>query len=120
MSTQAIRPDYHGDMKDTVDKFHGNQILNIGWDQHLMYATPMCIPVPPAMPFAALVQQVLPGLFGQHPDFTRIDWERVQWLRSGEAFVPAMDKSLADNGLAHKASLRMQTPGLHGLAGAAF
>lgn len=120
MSTQAIRPGYHGSMKDTVDKFHGNQILNIGWDQHLMYATPLCIPVPPAMPFGALVQQVLPGLFGQHPQFAQIDWSKTQWLRSGEAFTPEMDKSLADNGLGHKASLRFRTPGLDGLAGAAF
>ncbi len=120
MSTKAIRPGYHGDMKDTADKFHGQQILNIGWDQHLMYATPMCIPVPPGMPFGALVEQVLPGLFGQHPDFARIDWSAVQWMRSGEAFSPQMDRSLADNGLGHKASLRLRTPGLDGLAGAAF
>lgn len=120
MSVIAIRPGYHGDMKDTVDKFHGNQLLNIGWDQHLMYATPSCIPVPPQMPFGALVEKVLPGLYGQHPQFAQIDWARVQWTRSGEPFEPAMDRSLADNGLGHKALLRFRTPGLEGLAGASF
>jgi len=120
MSVQAITADYHGSMKDTVDHFHGNQLLNIGWDQHLMFATPLCIPVPPSLPFGALVQQVLPGLFGAHPQFAQVDWAQVQWRRSGEAFTPDMDKSLADNGLGHKALLRFKTPGLDGLAGAAF
>ena len=120
MSVKAIRAGYHGDMKDTVDRFHGNQLLNIGWDQHLMYATPFCIPVPPQMPFGALLTQVLPGLYGQHPQFGQIDWNSVQWSRSGASFKPAMDKSLADNGLGHKALIRFRTPGLEGLAGASF
>jgi phenol hydroxylase P4 protein len=120
MSVKAIRADYHGDMKDSVDKFHGNQLLSIGWDRHLMYATPACIPVPPAMPFGVLVGQVLPTLFGQHPQFAQIDWEQVEWLRGGEPFVPAMDQSLADNGLGHKSLIRFRTPGLDGLHGAHF
>ena len=120
MSVKAIRPDYHGDMKDSVDKFHGQQLLAIGWDQHLMYATPLCVPVPPQMPFGALVEQVLPALFGQHPQFTQIDWSQVQWLRAGQPFEPALDQSLADNGLAHKSVLRFRTPELAGLYGAGF
>lgn len=120
MSVTAIRPGYHGDMKDTVDKFHGNQILGISWDKHLMYATPMCIPVPPQMPFGALVEQVLPTLFGQHPQFAQIDWSKAEWLRSDEPFTPAFDKSLADNGIGHKAFIRFRTPGLEGLSGASF
>ncbi|PXW92298.1 phenol 2-monooxygenase P4 subunit [Sphaerotilus hippei] len=120
MSTRALRPGYHGDLKDSVDKFHGQQLINIAWDRHLMYATPLCIPVPPGMPFGALVEQVLPGLFGQHPDFARIDWSGVQWLRSDEPFEPRPELSLVDNGLDHKAFLRLRTPGLDGLAGASF
>lgn len=120
MSVKALRAGYHGDMKDTVDKFHGNQLLSICWDQHLMYATPLCIPVPAQMPFGVLVDQVLPGLFGQHPQFGQIDWSTVQWLHSGEPFAPAMGKSLTDNGLGHKSLIRFLTPGLEGLAGASF
>ena len=120
MSVKAIRPGYHGDMKDSVDKFHGQQLLGIGWDQHLMYATPLCVPLPPQMPFGALVEQVLPALFGQHPQFAQIDWSRVQWLRAGQPFEPALDRSLADNGLAHKSVLRFRTPELTGLYGVGF
>lgn len=112
MTTVAFDPQYHGEMKDTVDKFHGMQLLNVGWDRHLLFASPMCVTVPPNMLFGALIEQVLTPLFGQHPDFAKICWNEVQWLRSGEHFTPDFEKSLVDNGLKHKAILRMQTPGL--------
>ena len=117
MSTKAITPDYHGEMKDGIEKFHGNQLLNIGWDKHLLYAAPMCIPVPPQMSFGALVEKVLPGLFGQHPDFPKIRWDEVEWSSSGAPFKPDLAKSLAENGLVHKAVLRFRTPGLNGING---
>ena len=117
MSTIAITADYHGEMKDSVDKFHGQQLLNIGWDRHLLFASPMCLPVSPDMPFAAVVQNLLPVLFGAHPDFAQIDWAQVNWLRSGKPFMPDFAASLVDNGLGHKAILRMQTPNLHGIGG---
>lgn len=120
MSVKAIRPGYHGDMKDTVDKFHGQQLLGLGWDQHLMYATPLCIPVPPDMPFGALVEKVLPQLYGQHPDFDQIEWGRAQWIKGGQPFTPDLAKSLKDNGVGHKDLLRFRTPGLQGLAGIGF
>ena len=117
MSVIAITPDYHGEMMDSVDKFHGKQLLNIGWDRHLLYASPMCVPVPPEMPFGGLIEGILPTLFGAHPDFERIKWDEIIWLRSGEAFTPDRAASLRDNGLGHKAILRMQTPGLGGIHG---
>lgn len=120
MSVKAIRPGYHGEMKDTVEKFHGNQLLNIGWDKHLMFATPLCIPVPPQMPFGALIDKVLPNLYGQHPDFAKVDWSAATWTLSGRAFQPALDKSLEENGITHKASIRLRTPGLNGLSGVSF
>ncbi len=120
MSVKAITPDYHGEMKDTADHYRGQQLLYIGWDRHLMFAAPLCIPVPPEMPFGALQAAVLPGLYGQHPDFARIDWAGVAWRRDGEAFTPDPARSLADNGIGHKDVLRFRTPGLDGLYGAGF
>ena len=118
MSVKALRPGYHGDMKDTVEHFHGQQILGILWDQHLLYATPMCIPVPPHLPFGALVSQVLPQLYGQHPQFKDIDWATVQWQREGQPFTPDLQAGLAEQGISHKAFIRFRTPGLSGLANA--
>ncbi|NDY93755.1 phenol hydroxylase subunit P4 [Ideonella livida] len=120
MSVKAITPDYHGEMKDTADHYRGQQLLYIGWDQHLMFAAPLCIPVPPDLPFGALPQAVLPGLYGQHPDFARIDWTQAQWRRGGQPFTPDPAKTLAENGIGHKTSLRLRTPDQPGLAGVGF
>jgi phenol/toluene 2-monooxygenase (NADH) P4/A4 len=110
----AVRP-YAFAPADALEKFHGNQLLYIGWDQHLMFCAPFCFPLPPAMPFRAFVEQVLPGAFGYHPDFAQIDWSKAEWLKSGQPFTPDWDKSLADNGLGHKDAIRFRTPGLNGM-----
>ena len=119
MTVAAIK-DYHFPPADSLDKFHGAQLIYVGWDQHVLF----CAPLPPTMPFGALVEQVLPGAFGYHPEFKQIDWRQVQWLRSngtaaGEPFTPDFAKSLADNGLGHKDAIRFRTPGLNGIQGSA-
>ena len=69
MSVVALKEGYTGEVKDHVENFHGNQLLYIGWEDHLMFCAPFCIPVPPAMPFGALVKDVLPGLYSAHSDW---------------------------------------------------
>lgn len=117
MTTIAITADYRGELRDTLDKFHGQQLLNVGWDRHLLFAAPMCVLVRPDMHFGDLIDTLLPTLFGAHPEFTKIRWQDVRWLRSGQVFVPDRATSIRNNGLGHKAILRMQTPGLHGIRG---
>lgn len=115
MSVIAIQPGYTGEVKDRVENFHGKQLLYIGWEDHLMYCAPLCIPVPPDLPFAALTSEIIPGLYAAHPDVSRIDWAQAEWFSSGQPFVPQPQRSLAENGLGHKAVLRLRTPGLRGL-----
>jgi len=117
MTVVALEQGYIGEVKDRVENFHGNQLIFIGWEDHLMFCSPMCIPVPASMPFGALVKEAMPSLFSSHPDWEKIDWDKVQWFRSGKPFAPALDKSLADNGLAHKSVIRFRTPGLTGIQG---
>ncbi len=117
MPVVALKPGYSAPAADTEDKFHGNRLLYILWDEHLLFCSPLCIPVPPAMPFGALVRDLLPTLYGTHPDFAQIDWERTQWFDSGKPFKPDFGRSLADNGLVHKSSIRFRTPQLRGIGG---
>ena len=117
MPVVALHPDYQGEAADTEDKFHGARLLYIGWDEHLMFCSPVCVPLPAAMPFGALVKDVLPGVYSSHPDFARIDWSQAQWRESGKPFTPDMERSLADNGLVHKSFIQFRTPGLTGIAG---
>lgn len=111
--------DYRGEPKDRVENFHGNQLVYIGWDKHLMFAAPVCLPLPPDMPFAALVKEVLPSIYSTHPDFERIDWAQVQWSVDRKPLQPDMSRGLTDQGIGHKSVIRFVTPGLDGLAGAA-
>jgi phenol hydroxylase P4 protein len=115
MSVKALG-DYVFPPKDMVGNFPA-PLLYLGWDQHMMFCAPFAVPVPPTMLFKDVVGQLLPKLFGAHPDFGRIDWARVQWFRSSTLFTPAMDKSLAEQGFGHKSVLRFRTPGLEGLRG---
>lgn len=116
MSVIALKPGYTGEKRDRVENFNGNQLLYIGWEDHLMYCAPLCIPVPPSLPFAALTQEIIPGLYALHPDMEKLDWSAVEWFRSGIRFTPDPEKSLLDNGLGHKASLKFRTPDLKGVA----
>ncbi len=115
MSVTAIKPGYTGEIKDRVENFHGKQLLYIGWEDHLLFCAPLCIPVPPELPFGALTAEIIPNLYAQHPDTAKIDWNKVEWLRSGQPFTPDASKSVTDNGLGHKAVIRFWTPGLRGI-----
>ncbi|MBX3679794.1 phenol hydroxylase subunit P4 [Cognatazoarcus halotolerans] len=116
MAVAAVK-EYDFEPADRLENFHGAQLLYVGWEDHLMFCAPFAFPFPPTMPFRAVVEQVLPGAFGYHPDFAKIDWNAVEWLKSGKPWAPEMDKSLADNGLKHKDAIRFRTPGLAGIGG---
>jgi phenol hydroxylase P4 protein len=107
--------DYPLRQADTEDRFFGNHLFYLGWDQHLMYSAPLCVPLPPSLPFGALVRDVLPELFGEHPEFEQIDWQRTQWFNSNRRFIPDMGKTLELHGLTHKSLIRFRTPALDGI-----
>ncbi|GAB1385035.1 phenol hydroxylase subunit P4 [Melaminivora sp.] len=117
MAVKALAP-YDFPPKDTLDKFPA-PLLYIGWDQHMMFCAPHCVPMPPDTKFGDLIQGVLPGMYSAHPDFARIDWSTVQWFDSGRPLTPDLDKTMAEHGLGHKSVLRFRTPGLNGLSGSA-
>lgn len=114
MAVQAIVPEYTGEIRDRLENFHGNQLVYIGWDKHMMFCAPFAFPLPADMPFAALKSEVMPGAFGQHPQWDDVNWDKATWLKDGEAFVPDDSKGLAEQGIGHKTVLRFQTPGQRG------
>lgn len=112
--------EYDFPSSDVVENFHGNFMVHVLWDVHLMFAAPVSLPLPPAMPFAALTSDVLPQIYGKHPDWARIDWAQARWELDGVPFQPDPGASLGDQGIGHKSLLRFATPGLDGLYGAGF
>lgn len=116
MPVVAIK-DYAFEPKDKRENFHGAQLLYIGWEDHLLFCSPYAFPFPPAMPFKAILDDVLPGVYGYHPDFAKVDWAKAEWFKSGGPWQPDYEKSLAGNGLEHKDVIRFRTPGLIGIKG---
>ena len=117
MTVAAITDEYTGERLDRVENFHGKQLVHIAWDYHLMFCAPFAFPLPPGMLFEALLEQVIPAAFSQHPDFARIDWDEAKWYLNGEPFDPKPDVSLFDQGVDHKSIIRFATPGLDGIKG---
>jgi phenol/toluene 2-monooxygenase (NADH) P4/A4 len=120
MAVKAAYENYAGPNRDALENFHGNQLVYIAWDEHMMFPCAGVFPLPPQMPFGALVKEVVPGAFSQHPDFANINWEKVEWMLDGNAFQPSLDKSLADNNVNHKSLIRMITPSLNGINNSGF
>ena len=102
-------------VQDTEDRFFGKRLVYLSWEHHLMYCAPFCVPLPPTLPFGALVRDVLPELYGEHPEFEAIDWHRTLWFNSNSRFVPDFGKSLKHHGITHKALIRFRTPLLDGI-----
>lgn len=102
--------------KDTVDKFPA-PLLYVGWEDHLMFCAPFCVPFPPTLKFGDMCRGAFPGIFGAHPEFAKIDWDKAEWFKSGQPWKPDYEKTLAENGLGHKDAIRFRTPGLNGFEG---
>ena len=115
MAVAAITDNYVGERLDRVENFHGNQVLYIAWDHHLMFCAPVAFATPPDTPFRKVVEELIPGAYSQHPEFGDIDWDGAEWHLNGEAFMPDLDATLAEQGIDHKSIVRFATPGLDGI-----
>jgi len=110
--------DYDFEPLDKRDNFHGTMLTYWHWDDHLMFCAALAFPLPPDMPFGAVIREVLASAYSYHPDWEKIDWEAVEWALDQAPFTPDFDKSLAENGLGHKSLVSFVTPGLKGIKGA--
>ncbi|MDO6513297.1 MULTISPECIES: phenol hydroxylase subunit P4 [Neptuniibacter] len=115
MPIHAITPEYKGEVLDKLENFNGNQVVYVGWDHHLMFCAAFAYPLPPEMPFRALLDDVMPEAFSLHPEFSKINWDKAEWLLDGQPFIPQLNASLIDQGIGHKSLLRFQTPELKGV-----
>jgi len=120
MSVRAIVDDYADRVPvlDTEANFHGNRVVYLHWEEHLSFCAALAFPLPPAMPWGALLEQIIPTYYGMHPDFKKIDWSQVKWTIDGKELTPDPAKSLEENGVRHKSLIRFWTPGLNGYNGA--
>jgi phenol hydroxylase P4 protein len=119
MATQSIGK-YPIIMKDSLDKFHGNQLVYIYWYGHILEASPKAFPLPPEMPFGAIISDLIPLIYKIEPDFKNLDFDKVEviWEIDGKIVTPDFSKSLKENGVGHKSFIQFRTPSLTGKIGA--
>jgi len=117
VAVKAITPDYKGEALDGVENFHGNIMIHVNWEKHLMFCAPLAFALPPDMPFSKLIGEVLPEAYGYHPDWQKVDWAKVTWTHDHQPFEPKPDASLADNGIIHRSLLRFTVSGTDGIGG---
>ena len=109
MSVVALSPGYSPGHKDLESKFHGNRVVYFHWEEHLIFAAPLAFPLPPAMPFGAVIAELLPSVYGFDPDWADVDLSKARWTLNGEEFTPDPAKSLDEHGVAHKSLIRFWT-----------
>lgn len=119
MAIQSIG-EYPIIMKDSVDKFHGNQLVYLYWYGHRVVSSPRAFPLPPEMPFGAIVSDLIPITYKIEPDFKDLDFDKTEviWEIDGKVVVPDFSKSLKENGVGHKSFITFITPSLTGKVGA--
>lgn len=119
MSIQSIG-EYPTIMKDSVDRFHGNQVVYIYWYGHVLVSSPRAFPLPPDMPFGALLSEIVPVTYKVEPDFEKLDFDKTEviWEIDGKVVTPDYAKSLKENGVGHKSFIQFTTPTLTGKLGA--
>lgn len=121
MPVTAIVPDYetYAPIRYTSADYGGNILVYIHWEEHLSFCAALTFPLPPAMPWSALIEQIVAPHYAAHPQAARIDWSQVLWTIDGKTVAVRADASLADNGVRHKSLIRFWTPGLNGQGGVA-
>jgi phenol/toluene 2-monooxygenase (NADH) P4/A4 len=119
MAIQSIG-EYPIIMKDSLDKFHGNQLVFIYWHGHRVVCSPRAFPLPAEMPFGALISDIIPLTYSIEPDFADLDFDKTEviWEIDGKVVTPDFSKSLKENGVGHKSFITFITPSLTGKVGA--
>lgn len=108
---------YAAQSLDRQENFNGLQLVYLCWERHLMFCAPFTLPLPPDMPFADFIENVVKPAIAPHPDAARVDFGTARWRLDDADFQPNPQLGLVANGIGHKSLLHLSTPGLDGLNG---
>src|SRR5690554_2811696 len=111
------RKEYIGVPRDRVENFNGNQLVYVGWDNHLLFASAFVLFVSPETVFRDMVQNNVIPLINADPDAEKMDWDSVTWLKVNQPWTSNWDETLAANGIGDKMLLRFKTPSLNSICG---
>ena len=78
----------------------------------MLMAAPFMLFGAPDQKLGDIIEQQLKPLMQPDPDFDKIDWDAIEWTKSGEPWMPDFNKTVKENGLVHKEQFRFKTPDL--------
>lgn len=76
------RKEYIGVARDRVENFNGNQLVYVGWDNHLLFASAFLLCPTPETVFRDLVQNNLAPLLSADPDAKKLTGTRSHGSRA--------------------------------------
>lgn len=109
MPVVSLKPGYSGPIRDRVENFHGAHLVYVHWEGHLNFCSAITLPLPPATPFAALADEILPSLYQADPDWAGVDLAAARWTLDGEDWSPDRTLALGEQGVGHKSLIRFWT-----------
>ena len=119
MAVKAIS-DYTAVPNDLVENFNGMQLLYVHWANHNMFCAPFALLVSPDATLPEVFASHIQSSIAPHPESEKVEYEKIIWELNGEPFTPSKTDTLVSQGVDHKSTLRMTTPGLNGLYNASF
>lgn len=106
MTVKALY-DYEFPSRDRAEVFGDDLVVYVHWEGNPIFCSAACFRVPKAMPFGEFVTNAVAPWAGSDPDF---DSAAIRdWQLFDKPLVVAVDKSLTDLGIGHKALLTFRT-----------
>jgi len=94
--------DYDWPSRSAAEFYGDDQLVHVWWNGNVFFVSAQTFRFPKAMPFGALVNDVLKGFFTADPDFVPESLDGAKWKIDGVAVTPDLDASLEANGVGHK------------------
>ena len=86
-----------------------DQMVHVWWRDNPWLCSAVTQRAPRSMTFGDFWSQLIVPWAGTDPELAEgKDWSDFEWTLGGEPFAPDPQKSLADLGIAHKATLSMR------------
>ena len=117
MTVKHLGGAYDFPSSNRAECYGGDINFYVQWEKHLIVACPSAYRAPVDLVLRDFLETVLRPDYSVHPDAAKLDFERCEWRLDQQAWQPALDKSLADNGIGHMSFIQFSSPGLDGMHG---
>jgi phenol hydroxylase P4 protein len=94
--------EYDWPSRSAAEFYGDDQLVHVWWNGNVFFVSAQTFRFPKAMPFGALVNEVLKGFYTADPDFVPESLDSAKWKIDGVAVTPDMEASLEANGVGHK------------------